>query len=73
MRATIAGGPESLEIVIQARCHLLALLFLGVWLVGWLMGEMTALAPLFSRRPAGPEGFFVIWLVIWTLAGGFAA
>jgi len=73
MRATITGGPEGLEIVIPARRHLLVLLFLGVWLVGWLMGEMTAIAHLFSGRSSGPEGFILIWLVFWTLGGGFAA
>jgi len=73
MRSTITGGPEGLEIVIPARRHLLVLLFLGVWLVGWLMGEMTVLAQLLSRRPTGPEGLLLLWLVFWTLGGGFAA
>jgi len=73
MRSTITGGPEGLEIVIPARRHLLVLLFLGVWLVGWLMGEMTAITQLFSGRSSGPEGFILIWLVFWTLGGGFAA
>lgn len=72
LRATITGGPEGLEIIIPARRHLLVLLFLGVWLVGWLMGELTAIAQMFSGRPGGPEGFLLIWLVFWTLGGGFA-
>jgi len=73
MRATITGGPEGLEIVIPAPRYLLVLLFLGVWLLGWLMGEMTVIAQLFSRRPAGPEAFLLIWLIFWTVGGGFAA
>ena len=73
MRATITGGPEGLEIVIPARRHLAVLLFLGVWLVGWLMGEVTAVSQLFSRRPGGAEGILLIWLIFWTLGGGFAA
>jgi hypothetical protein len=73
MRATIAGGPEGLEIIIPARRHLLVLLFLGVWLVGWLMGEMTVTAQFFSRRPAGAAAFLLIWLMFWTLGGGLAA
>ena len=73
MRSMITGGPEGLEIVIPARRSLLVLLFLGVWLVGWLMGEMTAVAPLFSRRPTGLEGLLLIWLIFWTLGGGLAA
>lgn len=72
-RATITGGPEGLEIIIPARRHVLVLLFLGVWLVGWLMGEMTVGAQLFSRRPNGPAAILLIWLIFWTLGGGFAA
>jgi len=72
MRSTITGGPEGLEIVIPARRHPLALLFLGAWLVGWLLGEMTVITHLFSRSPAGPEGLLLIWLIFWTLGGGFA-
>ena len=70
LRATIAGGPEGLEIAIPARRHLLVLLFLGVWLVGWLMGETTVIAQLFSRGPAGPAAFLLIWLIFWTVGGG---
>ena len=44
------GGPEGLEIVIPARRQVFVLLFLGVWLVGWLMGELTVIMQLFSRR-----------------------
>ena len=72
-RLTIAGGPGGLEIIIPARRHLLLLLFLGVWLVGWLTGELTVITRLFSRGLNGSEGFLLLWLTFWTLAGGFAA
>jgi hypothetical protein len=73
MRSTITGGPEGLEMVIQARRNLLVLLFLGVWLVGWLMGEVTAITQLFSGRGTRPEGFLLLWLILWTGGGLFAA
>ncbi len=73
MRSTITGGPEGLEIVIPARRHLLALLFLGVWLVGWLVGEMTVIAHVFSGRATGPEAILLLWLIFWTSGGVLAA
>jgi hypothetical protein len=73
MRATITGGPEGLEIVIPARRHFFPLLFLGVWLVGWLMGETTAIRQIFSGRSGGPAGFLLVWLILWTVGGSVAA
>jgi len=72
-RLTITGGPEGLEILIPARRHVFVLLFLGMWLVGWLMGELTVITQLFSRRLDGPVGFLLLWLIFWTFGGGFAA
>jgi len=46
MRATIVGGPEGLEIVIPARRTLLTLVIVGVWLIGWFMGEANVLVGL---------------------------
>jgi hypothetical protein len=73
LRALITGGPEGLEIVIPARRNLIVLLFLGIWLAGWVTGELTALAELLSGSPEGPEGFLLLWLALWTFAGAFAA
>jgi hypothetical protein len=39
VRATFMGGPEGLEIVIPAQRNPFTLVFLGVWLTGWMMGE----------------------------------
>jgi hypothetical protein len=69
MRATITGGPEGLEIVIPARRQVVPLLFLGIWLAGWLVGELAAIELLFSRRPDRPEAFLLIWLIFWTAGG----
>lgn len=72
MRATITGEPEGLEIVIPARRHLFPLFFLGVWLVGWLLGETTAIRQLFSGPSGGPAAFLLLWLILWTVGGGAA-
>ena len=73
MRATITGGPEGLEIVIPVRRQVVALLFLGVWLAGWFVGEVTAITRVFSGRPDDPEAFLFIWLIFWTAGGSVAA
>ena len=75
-RAIIEGGPEGLEIIIPASRNLFAVVFLGVWLVGWLVGEVTAiavLAGLVSAGNAAADSFLLVWLTFWTIGGCFAA
>ena len=73
MRATIEGGPEGLEIVIPARRNLFALVFLGVWLVGWIVGEVTAIAAVASSGRRAADAFLLLWLTVWTVGGCAAA
>jgi len=78
-RAIIEGGPEGLEIIIPAGRNLFAVVFLGVWLVGWLAGEVTALARLARLAGIASAGnvaadlFLLVWLTFWTIGGYFAA
>jgi hypothetical protein len=75
-RAIIEGGPEGLEIIIPAGRNLFAVVFLGVWLVGWLVGELTAIAGLAGIASAGnaaADPFLLVWLTFWTIGGYFAA
>ena len=74
-RAIIEGGPDGLEIIIPAGRNLFAVVFLGVWLVGWLAGEVTALAGLAGIASAGnvaADLFLLVWLTFWTIGGYFA-
>jgi hypothetical protein len=71
-RATLTGGPEGLEIVIPAQRNLVVLVFLGIWLVGWVTGEVTTLAELLMDGPRRSEGVVLLWLALWTLGGVFA-
>lgn len=66
-RATVVGGPEGLEIVIPAGRNLVLAIFLGMWLAGWLMGELNAIAQ--ARRDFASDPFLVMWLAGWTVAG----
>jgi hypothetical protein len=49
--------------------------FLGVWLVAWVVGEVSAVGALFSLgAPLGPgSAFLMIWLAGWTAGGVTAA
>jgi len=73
MRSAITGGPEGLEIVIPARRNIFAVMFLGVWLIGWLMGEIAAIGRLTSMRGIGSDLFLLLWLTLWTIGGSVAA
>lgn len=70
---TITTGPQGLEIVIPAPRNLFLLSLLGVWLMAWGAGELSALERLRSGRGADPEELLLVWLVIWTAAGLLAA
>jgi hypothetical protein len=69
---TIEGGPEGLEIVIPTSRSLFLVVFLGVWLVGWAMGEVNAFSQALSGRMGLPGPVLLFWLVLWT-AGGLVA
>lgn len=69
-RAMMQGGPEGLEIVIPAARNPVAMVFLGLWLVGWLMGALNAIARL--GRDLASDPVLLIWLVVWVVGGGVA-
>ncbi len=71
-RATITDSPEGLEIVVPAPRIWLVVAFLGLWLVGWLTGEVFALRQLVGPAPMAARLFLVVWLIGWTLGGGAA-
>jgi hypothetical protein len=72
-RASLQDTPAGLEIVVPARRNLFITLFLGLWLCGWLFGEIMVPASFFRGGPhKEPALFAVFWLVLWTVGGGFA-
>ncbi len=72
-RITFTGGPAGLEIVIPAQRNLSVILFLGVWLLGWCAGEISAITRLVGGPQTDSWHFVLVWLVLWTLGGAFAA
>jgi len=47
--------------------------FLGVWLIGWFAGEVSALKQLMGGKAPLPVLLFMgVWLIGWTIGGAFA-
>jgi hypothetical protein len=69
---------DGLQITIPAARSAFLVLFLGVWLVGWSIGELAALGTLAAWAFGGAPGLKfgsagaapVPFLIFWTVAGG---
>ena len=72
MPATLQGGPDGLEIVIPARRNVAVLVFLGLWLTGWAVGELNALTEILSGGIRAADLFLLVWLCFWTAGGAVA-
>lgn len=71
-RATIHKDGTSLEIFIPTAKPVFDIVFLGAWLVGWYMGETSALDLVFSNTTESQKSWSLIfWLVAWTIGGVF--
>jgi len=71
MRTKVSDGPEGLSFIVPAPRQIFAMLFLPLWLTGWVFGEAFALRTLVTEK--GPaQAFLVIWLTGWTIGGAFA-
>jgi hypothetical protein len=75
---------DGLQITIPAAQSLFLILFLSVWLIGWLFGELSLLGTLTAPvldgaggprfiNAGGPQVAFLIpWLICWTVGGAVA-
>lgn len=70
-RATVSDDNEGLVVSVPARRRMLIVLFLGFWLCGWVMGEVTVIHQLVTGE-TGDEVFLIVWLCGWTVGGAFA-
>ena len=68
-RAAVNDSPEGLEIVIPAPRIWPVVVFLGLWLAGWVTGEVFALRQILSPSPLPAKVFLAVWLAFWTLGG----
>jgi hypothetical protein len=63
--------PDRLDIIIPAKPSILAMVWLGAWLVGWAFGETLAFWVLVRGGGNMPVLFLLVWLGGWTLGGAF--
>lgn len=87
-RYSVERTPTGMIFSIPAKKNWFIILFLGFWLMGWAMGEITVLgilgAGIFEfmqggmddivEKGAGAFGgaFLIVWLAGWTVGGAFA-
>jgi len=68
----VSEGSDGLQVIIPPRRQIFAMIFLPVWLCGWLFGEVTVIRQLlFGPAPSPPNLFMAFWLVGWTMGGAF--
>src|SRR4051812_28316241 len=68
-RATINDNFDQLQIIIPSKKNWFVLLFLVVWLGGWIMGESFATEDLTQSNNNIPDHFLYVWLCGWTIGG----
>lgn len=72
-KSQLSDTPRGLEVTIPAPRQILVVLFLPIWLVGWLFGEVSVISELASgSAKGGASAFLLIWLAGWTVGGAFA-
>jgi hypothetical protein len=68
--ATINREGSSLEITIPTNKNWFNIIFLGAWLGGWYVGEMSAIGHVVDDNIALLDSWFLIfWLIGWTIGG----
>lgn len=74
-KAIINETYAGLEIIIPPQRNWVVIIFLGFWLMGWLVGELLTLGVITGLIPSdtGSGKFFLLlWLGGWTAGGVFA-
>lgn len=73
-RASINDSLTFIEITIPAKRNWFLTTFMGVWLIGWLVGEFFAISVLAKNQVMQAGGLFMlVWLTGWTVGGYFIA
>ena len=64
-----------LAITIPSRKNWFLIIFVGVWLIFWLFGEIFVgwvfLQGIMNQNFEGPVLFILIWVTFWTVGGAF--
>ncbi|MGC4052606.1 MAG: hypothetical protein QM757_25025 [Paludibaculum sp.] len=69
-QARISYPSGNLEVSLPSRKNWFILIFLGIWMIGWAVGELGVLGLLFSGIVQGPAPPIILaWLILWTIGG----
>ncbi len=71
-RLKINQYDEWLEVIIGARKSYFVNLFLGLWMFGWIYGEVTIIENGITYPNQPIDAFQVFWFLGWNLGGIFA-
>jgi hypothetical protein len=72
-RTVVSERGAELELVIPAPRKIVTVLFLLVWLGGWVAGEVAVTRRIFFEpTESGGSAFLLVWLAGWTVGGGVA-
>ena len=70
-RASYDDNFGNVTITIPAKKNWFIILFLGVWLCGWIFGETSAAGTFTKGNQSGVDLFMIVWLTGWTIGGLF--
>jgi len=72
-RHTAIELADGLSFRIPPKRNIFIVGFLGLWLCGWVFGEIMGSATLFTQAVKEPAGaaFMLFWLCGWTVGGAF--
>ena len=71
-RGKVEQTNHGLRITIPSKKNFFLIVFMGFWLMGWAIGEVSVLKELLNLTDGVPEFFLIAWLGGWTVGGAFA-
>jgi hypothetical protein len=64
-RARVDDTIDAIEVSIPVKKDWPKVVFITIWLVGWVIGGVYAIRRLLNGSDAHAEGFLVCWLIAW--------
>lgn len=71
-RSTINNYHDSIEIIIPSKKNWFIIVFLGLWLLGWIFGIIVGLSFIFIAPSSEGKFFSIVWLFFWSMGGALA-
>ena len=72
LSVSVNENPEGIEIITPPSKSYTANLFLVLWLVGWMYGEIVIFGRIMDHSDRTADAISIFWMFGWTLGGIFA-